>query len=541
VEISLRIFIILIAVALVLGGCDFNDEAGKPNQVLHVVNHVTSEPASLDPLLVNDIGSGEVLYHVMEGLVRLDREGNPRPGMAKSWKASADMKKFTFELRAAEWSNGDRVTAHDFEYQWKRMLSPENKGKSMFSYKLYCIKNGEKFQQGEAEADDVGVKALDDDTLEVTLEQPAPYFPSLVGNYAFYPVDKKVVENNPDWSREATSYVGNGPFKLKEWNHDEKIVLEKNERFWNAKEVKLEEIEFPFISSPTTAYQMFLSKKLNYLGSGAIPTDLLPALTKEGKVQNHPILGTYVYKMNVEQPPFDNQKIRLAFSMAIDREQLSENLLQSGQQAAVSWVPWKMPDPVEKKEFYQVTKPVLTPRAQAEKAKKLLEEGMREEGIRQLPEITLDYSNSETNKKIAEAVQQMWKKTLQTEVKLRGSESKVYLAKLASKNYQIASMGWVSDFNDPVVFIDCFVTDAGANETNWSNKEYDRLVDTVKSSPDQRIRMRAMHKAEEILMNEAPIMPIFYLTESSMADKSVKNVVVTIGGTTDYTYAYIKE
>ncbi|MBA4494611.1 peptide ABC transporter substrate-binding protein [Paenactinomyces guangxiensis] len=533
----------IIASLLIVSACTdpSSGDKGKKakEQVLTTVNHVTSEPASLDPLKATDSQSGEVLTHVMEGLVRTDAKGEPQPGMAEKWEVSADNLTFTFHLRDAKWTNGDPVTAHDFEFQWKRMLDPKNAGEADYAYQLYYLKNGQKYQQGKAKAEDVGVKAIDDKTLQVTLEKPTPFFVSLTGFYALFPTNKNVVEKNPDWAKNADSYVGNGPFKLKTWAHDSKIEIVKNENYWNKNKVQLTQINFPMVGEEQTAYQMFLSKKINYLGT--IPTDLVPKLLKEGKAKSTPIMGTYMYMFNVEKAPFNNAKIRKAFSLAIDREKLVKNVTQGGQAPATGWVPWEFNDPVANKPFYQARPPYLPSTANPDEAKKLLAEGLKELGMTELPEVTLDYNTSEAHKKIAEAVQQMWKENLGVEVKMRNSEFKVYLDKTKAGDFQVARMGWLADYVDPMTFADYYLTDGGNNDTNWGNPEYDKLIAEAKSTADQKVRMEKMHQAEAILMDEMPVAPLYFYTINYMMDDKLKNVIHDVTGHTDYTYAYIEE
>ena len=539
---------ILVAFALVFtAACGGGSDQGKGSeelaeeQVLNV-GRVRSEPPSLDPATATDQTSGTILNQVMEGLVRIAPDGKPQPAVAEKWEVSKDGKEITFHLRKdAKWSNGDPVTAHDFEYAWKRVLDPKRKPPSDYAYQLYYLKNGEKYNQGKAKAEDVGVKAVDDHTLKVELEQPTPYFVSLTSFYTLFPVNKKVAEKNDKWAAEADTYVGNGPFKLKTWEHDAKIELVKNEHYWGAKDVKLTQINFPFIGKEETGYQQFKSGKLDEGDSIIIPPDLVKKGLESGEIKSQKSPAVYFYMFNVEKKPFNNKKIRKAFALAIDRKSIVENVTQGGQVPATGFVPWGIPDFVANKDWVETRDPYLPETAQPEEAKKLLEEGMKEEGYDKLPTVTIDYNTDEGHKKIAEAIQQMWKKNLGVDVKLRNSEWQVYLDKTKSGDFQVGRLGWLPDYIDPMTFMDIWVTGGGNNDTRFSHKEYDALIEKAKSTADQKVRMEALHKAEDILMDEMPIAPIYFYTDLYMEQDYVKGVVRNPDKTVYFRDAYVVE
>ncbi|PRX42342.1 oligopeptide transport system substrate-binding protein/dipeptide transport system substrate-binding protein [Planifilum fimeticola] len=544
-----RISAILIAFSLVFtaacggGGSDQGkgSEELAEEQVLNV-GRIKSEPPSLDPATATDQMSSTILNQLMEGLTRIDAEGNPHPAVAEKWEVSEDGKEITFHLRKdAKWSNGDPVTAHDFEYAWKRVLDPKMKPPADYAYQLYYLKNGEKYNQGKAKAEDVGVKAVDDHTLKVELEQPAPYFVALTSFYTLFPVNKKVAEENDKWATEADTYVGNGPFKLKTWEHDAKIELVKNEHYWGAKDVKLTQLNFPFIGEAQTGYQQFKSRKLDEGDSIIIPPDLTKKGLESGEIKSQKQPAVYFYMFNVEKKPFNNKKIRRAFALAIDRKSIVENVTQGGQVPATGFVPWGIPDFVAEKDWVETRDDYLPEKAQPEEAKKLLEEGMKEEGFDKLPAVTIDYNTDEGHKKIAEAIQQMWKKNLGVDVKLRNSEWQVYLDKTKAGDFQVGRLGWLPDYIDPMTFMDMWVTGGGNNDTRFSHKEYDALIKKAKSTADQKVRMEAMHKAEDILMDEMPIAPIYFYTDLYMEQDYVKGVVRNPDKSVYFRDAYILE
>ncbi|GED29503.1 peptide ABC transporter substrate-binding protein [Brevibacillus centrosporus] len=503
--------------------------AEKKPQVLRMNLH--SEPPTADPGIAEDTTSGAVILATFDGLTRIGGDEKPHEAAAESYTVSDDQLTYTFKIRDHKWSNGDPVTAKDFEYAWKRALDP--KTASNYAYQLYYVKNGEKANKGEAKLDDVGVKALDDKTLEVKLENPTPFFLELLAFRTYFPVNQKVVEGNEKWAGEAATHVGNGPFKMESWEHKSKMVLVKNDNYWDKDNVKLDKIEFSMVEDENTELSMFENGELDWAGApmSALPTDAIPALKEQNKITTKPIAGTYWYKFNTEKPPFNNVKIRKAFAFSIDRQGLIDNILQTGQIPATGAVPPSM---------------VLNPNGyfkdndQAE-AKKMLEEGMKELGISKLPAITLSYNTSEAHKKIAEAIQDQWKKNLGVDVKLENKEWKVYLEDLHNGNFQVGRMGWLGDFNDPINFLELYKDKMGGNnDTRWENPKYKELLNQSALESDLDKRKQILADAEQVLMDDMPIMPIYFYTQSWVQNPSVKGVQMTGLGDVDWKGAYIE-
>ncbi|WNC15323.1 peptide ABC transporter substrate-binding protein [Brevibacillus brevis] len=499
-------------------------------KVLRVNLH--SEPPTADPGIAEDSTSGTIVRATFEGLTRTGEDGKVHEAAAESYTVSEDGKTYTFKLRDAKWSNGDPVTAKDFEYAWKRALDP--KTASNYAYQLYYIKNGEAFNKGKAKVEDVGVKALDDKTLEVTLENPTPFFTELTAFYTYYPVNQKVVEGNDKWAADGKTHVGNGPFKLESWEHKNKLVLVKNDNYWDKDKVKLDKIEFSMVEDENTELSMFDNGELDWAGSptSSLPTDAIPALKDSGKMKTQPIAGTYWYKFNTEKAPFNNVKIRKAFTYAIDRQSLIDNVLQTGQIPATGAVP---PSMALNKDGYFKDNDIET-------AKKLLEEGMKEEGLTKLPTITLSYNTSEAHKKIAEAIQDQWKKNLGVDVKLENKEWKVYIEDLHQGKFQIGRMGWLGDFNDPINFLELYKDKKGGNnDTNWENPKYKELLNQSALEKDPEKRKAILAQAEQILMDDMPIMPIYFYTDSWVQNDKVSGVVIDGLGAVDYKNADIAQ
>ncbi|WP_134685663.1 peptide ABC transporter substrate-binding protein [Brevibacillus migulae] len=532
----------VVALSAVIAGCGGGNQAAPANtqtadnsaapaksdvpQVLRINIH--QEPSTVDPGIAEDNVSGGITRATFDGLTRLDKDAKPMNSIAQDVKVSEDGLTYTFTLRDSKWSNGDPLTAHDFEFAWKRALNP--KTASNYAYQLYYVKNGQKFHTGKGTADEVGVKALDDKTLEVKLENPTPYFLELTAFYTYYPVNKKVVEANPDWAKEAATHVGNGPFKMTSWEHKSKIVLEKNENYWDKDNVKLEKIEMAMIEDENTELSMFENGELDWAGQplSQLPTDAIPALKDAGTLVIHPKATMYWYKFNTEKAPFNNAKIRKAFAYAVNRQAIVDNITQAGQVPAMGMLPQTM---AVKPEGYFKDNDVET-------AKKLLEEGMKELGITELPPITLSYNTVERHKKIAEAVQDQWKKALGVDVKLANKEMKVHLEDLHQGNYQIGRMGWNADFNDPINYMEMYRDkDGGNNDTRWENARYKELIIQSAKETDPEKRKALFAEAEQIFMDEMPVIPIFNDVDVWAQSDKVKGVQVDGLGFVDFKWA----
>lgn len=494
--------------------------------------NLRTEPPTVDPGLAEDTTSGTIVRATFDGLTRTAKDGKQLNSAAESVKVSEDMKTYTFKLRDAKWSNGEPVTAKDFEFAWKRVLDP--KTTSNYAYQLYYLKNGEKANKGKVGLDQVGVKALDDKTLQVELENPTPYFLELTAFYTYYPVSEKVVTADPKWATAAKTHVGNGPFKLESWEHKSKITLVKNDNYWDKDTVKLDKIEFSMIEDENVELSMYEKGELDWAGApfSSLPLDAVPSLKESGKLTTIPIAGTYWYKFNTEQPPFNNVKIRKAFAYAINRQSIIDNVTQLEQKPAMGVIPQSM---ILKPDGYFKDNDV-------EGAKKMLQEGMKELGITKLPPITLSFNISDAHKKIAEAIQDQWKKNLGVDVRLANSEWKVHIEDMHQGKFQMARIGWLSDFNDPISFLDLFKEkDGGNNDTRWENPKFKELLNKSALEPDAEKRKAILKEAETIFMDEMPVLPVYFYTDSWVKKDEVKGVQVSDAGHVDFKWATIEK
>lgn len=494
-----------------------NKDQGKSGEKILLLNN-GEEPTSLDPQIAFDAYSNNILNNFMEGLVRLGKDHTPEPAIAERWDISDDGKTYTFHIRDdVFWSNGDPVTAAEFEFAWKRLADPETGSAAAFL--TYLIEGAEAFNSGEGERDDMQVKALDEKTLEVTLESPQAYFLSIISNPSFFPVHQATVEANPDFAKNADTLVSNGPFVITEWKHDSEVVMKKNENYWDADNVKLDGVVWKMINDENTEYQMYQTGELH---TSDVPADLSKQLFESGEVQVTDQSGTYFYRFNVEMEPFQNKNIRKAFSMAVDREAIVEHITKNKEKPAYGFVAYGFPDPAGG-DFRDVGGDLQT--YDPEEAKRLLEKGMKEEGYTELPPITLTYNTDDIHKKIAEALQAMFKDTLGVEVELANQEWSVFLEAQKNLELQFSRSSFLADFADPINYLEGFQTGNAMNRTGWSNKEYDQLIRDAFKEADEAKRFEMMHRAEEILLEEAPFFTLYFYNQAYLQKPEVTDIV----------------
>ncbi len=510
----------LVSTLLLAASCGFNYEtnveSGAREGILHIGNG--DEPRELDPHVVTGRIESDLCLALLEGLVGWHPEGKRLiPAAAKSWEQSEDARTYRFHLREdAKWSNGDPVTATDFVYSWRRALLPALGNN--YAYMLYYIRNAERFHQGEiTDFSRVGITAPDDLTLVVELENPTPFFLQLLTHMSYYPVHQATVEafgaadeRGTRWTRPG-NHVGNGPFKLKEWVLNRSIVVEKNEYYWDAGAVKLNQIVFYPVQNATTEERMFRAGQLHITTN--MPVDKIAHYRQErpGTLKISPYLSTYYYLFNTTVAPLDRVKVRQALTMSIDRQQVVDKITKAGEIPAFSYTP---PDT----NGYTATARV---RYDLERAKALLAEAGYPGGTG-FPGLELMYNTSEGHRRIAIAIQQMWKTNLNIDVTLTNQDWKVYLDKRDEKDYQVARAGWIGDYLDPNTFLDMYTTNSGNNDTGWSNRRYDALIALAGATTDQERRFTLFQDAESILMTELPIMPIYTYVSKSLVSPDVR-------------------
>lgn len=509
-----------------------------------VINtYINGEIPTMDPGLAKSTASSWSLDHVFEGLYFQDKDGLA-PGQAKDVKVSEDGLTYTFTLKDnLKWSNGDPVTAGDFEYAWKRVLDPAFASEYAYQIADY-VKGATEYNTADTKKlsaeevnklrDAVGVKATDDKTLVVNLVNPTPFFKQLVSFYTYYPVNKKVAEANKDWANKAETLVGNGPFYVKEWSKDKKLVAVKNDNYYDKDKIKATQITWNNITDDNTAWQMYTTGEMNVYQS--VTPAAVETAKKNGELVVSPKLATYFYRFNVTKAPMNNVKVRKALAMAIQRQPIIDNITKTGQLPAFAFV---SPGIIMAGKDFRTGDAATQAyyKEDVAEAKKLLEEGLKELGMTSFPKTELTYNTNEGHKKIAEAIQEMWKKNLNIDVELANVESKVWLDKQSKLDYQIMRTGWVGDYLDPMTYIDMFVTGGGNNNTGWSNKQYDELVAAAKKEQNEAKRIQQFRDAEKILMDEMPIMPIYFYTSANAIKKEIQGVYSPANREMNFRYA----
>ena len=506
-----------------------------------IVYNIDANPKTIDPQLNSAVDGSKVIRNTFEGLMREIENGEVENGIAEGYEVSEDGLVYTFHIRDnAKWSDGEDVTAKDFEYAWKRALNPNTAAE--YAYQLFYIKNGEAYNKGEASADDVGIKVVDNKTIEVTLESAVPYFVSLLAMPVYYPVRQDIIEENGDkWALSPETYVSNGPFKMTEWSEKESMTFIKNENYWDADNVKLETLVFRLIDDQTTTLSAFKNGELDIMEQP--PTTEIQSLIDEGVAKVYPYLGTYFYMVNVSGKGLSSEavdalqdvRVRKALSLAIDRNLITEKVSMGGEIPATSYVPEGVKD-TQGNTFHKDYSSVTT---NIEEAKKLLEEAGYPNG-QGFPTITFTYNTASNNQMIAQAIQDMWKTNLGINVELTNEEWAVFQTTRNNFQYEICRHGWIGDYNDPMTFLDMWVTASGQNNAGYSNEEYDSLIAQAKSEQDGEKRTELLRKAEDILMDDMAIIPIYYYTNIVCANDNVKGYVKSPLGSMLFRQAYVE-
>ncbi len=460
-----------------------------------------AEPETLDPAIITGQPEGRVVSALFEGLLRFNAAGQAEPGVAKSWEVSPDGRTYRFHLREeARWSDGQPVTAHDFVRSWQRTLTPATG--SQYNYQLFYLRNAEAYASGELEDfSQVGVRALDDRTLEVELTHPTPFFLELCAFPTLFPVRTDLIEQvGDDWVK-PEHILTNGAFLLKEWRINDRIHLEKNPGYWDAENVALRTVDILPISKANTAFNFYASGEADLLmDKGLAPPSLLDALMQRPDFHASPFLGVYFLRFNVTRPPFDDVRVRQALALTVDNAAIVRRITRAGELPAEGFVPPGL-------EGYQ---PVPGLGYDPERARALLAEAGFPGG-RGFPLSVYLYSEGELNEAIAVELQSAWRRELGINIQLARQEWKVYLNSLSSLDYGIARSSWVGDYPDANTFLDMFITGGGNNRTGWSDAEYDRLIAEAAATADPAVRLDILRRAEELLVLHAtPIRPIFY-------------------------------
>lgn len=501
----------------------------KEAQVVRI--NFTYSPFTADPRKGTDPVTTVTSYLFYEGLTSLEPDGTVKPALAEKIKISRDRKKIIFTLRKSLWSDGSPLTAYHFETAWKKVLSPEFSTRT--AHLLFPIKNGEKAKYGECSLDDIGVEALDEQTLLVHLERPTPYFLELTAYPTYFPVPYHGDEvPHPN---QQGGLLSNGPFMLSSWKNDDEIIAIKNPYYWNANEVQLDEVHASIVAEEATALKLFDQGELDYVGGliSPLPLDAVSTLKGTTLLRHRPIAGTTLCSFNVQRFPFNNLHIRKAFAHAIDRKMITDNISQMFDDIASGPVPHVLKDLAQI--FYEDYN--------KEAAKHHFELGLQELGLtkEEFPIITYYYFNSELQKNLATVLQSFWKEVLGVTVNLEGKELKSHLSKLHSHNYHLAQMSWIGQYHDPMNFLERFATKSSyCNYGEWENPRYTRLI--LDSFFLENGKRRAvLQEAEEILISEMPVIPLYHFHSVYLKNPRLRGLAISPMGDIRFHKAYLEK
>jgi oligopeptide transport system substrate-binding protein len=486
--------------------------AGAAQLNLHNGGDVTS----LDPQKLSGDWENRVSGDIFEGLMTEDAKAQPIPGAAESYTLSDDKTVYTFKIRAdAKWSDGKPVTAGDFVFSFKRLMDPKNAAE--YAYLQYPIKNAEGINTGKiTDIDQLGVKAIDDKTLEITLERPTAYFLGALTHYTAYPLPEHLIKEKGDAWVQVGNIVTNGPYKPVEWVPGSHVLTEKNDQWHDAATLKIDGVKFFTLEDNAAALRRYRAGEFDVIT--AFPTDQYQWLQENMPGQAHvaPFAGLYYYVVNSSKPPFDNAKVREALSMAINREVIGPKILGTGELPAYGWVPPGMAnyDGPEVK----VAWADLPYGEKLEKAKAMLTEAGY--GPDKPLKVTLRYNTDDNHKRVAVAIASMWK-PLGVEVDLVNAEVKVHYADLRQGSFEVARAGWLADYNDPDNFLNLLKGGVEMNYGKWSNAEFDKLLTDANADTDMAARAKLLKQAEKLAMDDTAALPIYFYASRSVVSPKI--------------------
>lgn len=468
-----------------------------------------AEPESLDPAKIQGVPEHRIFETLFEGLIVYDPQtADGIPGLAESWEVSEDGMTYTFKLRKANWSDGTPITANDVVYSWLRELAPETASPYAW-FPVMFLAGAEAYNMGEAGPEAVQIRALDDYTFQMDLIGPLPYVIGALGHYSFAVVPQHAIEKYGDEWILPGNFVGNGPYTLKEWTPQDKIVAVKNEAYWDAENVKLDEVVFYASDDNNTNYNMYISGQVDWLT--AIPNDKLDSVMMREDYQVAPQLSTYYYTIQTTKAPFDDARVRRALSLAIDRETLVEEVTKAGQIPGWGIVP-------NMAGYDALEFPYDNMDDAIAEAQELLAAAGYPNGVG-FPSFSLLYNTDDSHKMIAEYVQQQWANNLGINCTLENQEWATYLSNRNAGNFDVARAGWVGDYQDPNTFLDMFVTGAGMNGGKYSNEDYDLFINEAARMEAGEERMEILKTAESIMIDEdQAIIPFYYYVSQNLID-----------------------
>lgn len=495
--------------------------------------NIVAEPYSLDPRKAKSLNDINISKMFMEGLTRINKDDEATLAQAASISVSDDQLSYTIKLKESKWSNGDSVTAQDFVYAWKKTLSPDFASDN--AYQLFVIKNAKDIKNGNLPASLLGVSCFDEKTIVVELEHPVPYLEKLLALPVFFPVNQKSDKKNANWASNSETFLSNGPFKMIEWNHHDRIVAVKNPFYWDKNKVNLDEIEMLMVSEDT-GIKMFENNSIDWEGSpfSAIPIDAIPHFEKNQKLEKRPALATYFIATNTKKKLFESLNIRKALAFSIDRNSLVNHALHGSQTPTTGFVPLNMG--LQDQPYFEDCNLIL--------AKECLEIGLKESRLekKDFKLIKLSYPASDKMHRIAQVIQQQWLENLDILIELEGLEPKIYFSNLSSKNFDLAISSWFADFNDPVNFLEIFSSkENGSNRTQWEDPAIAEELNSSYSKSNPLDRINALKNIEKCIIEAMPIIPLSNQDFMYVKNSRVQGLDINSMGEIDFKFAYLKD
>ena len=504
---------------------------------------IASEPQTIDPALNSAVDGAIMINHMFEGLMRWEDSGSETAGSdgtcndAKLGYGQAESYDkvvnedgtvtYTFHLRdGIKWSDGKDVTAQDFVYSWQRLVTPATAAD--YSYMIDCVVNANAIMNGEMEPSELGVSAPDDKTFVVTITSDLPYFTEICAFPATFPVREDVV-SNPEWTYTPETYISNGAYKMTVRETNSQIVMEPNEYYYNVDKLGPQKITFKLMDDNNAQLNGFNTGELDFIET--VPVDEVAGLLASGEMKVVDYLGTYYVCYQTQKAPFDDWRVRKAFTLAVDRNYIVTEITQTGQVEAGAYVPAGVYDAagVEGDDFRTVGGDYYDPttdayEANCEEARALLAEAGYPNG-EGFPVVEYLYNTDDNHKAVAEALQNMWQTELGVTVTLTNQEWGTFLQTRKDGDYSIARNGWIADYNDPMTFLDMWLTGGGNNDAQYSNPDYDAKIQEAKATSDVATRMQLMHEAEDILLEQDWVVnPLYFYTQSYMLADGIEGM-----------------
>lgn len=524
----MRIFFILL-LACCICGCG-RKEGRSVERTLHI--SFMTEITTLDPRIGANNPTAHAIRMLFDGLFRPDKDGVIAPAVAESYVVSEDFKTYTFKLRKSVWSDGEPVTAYDFEYAWKKVLNPETIGHG--AHNFYFIKNAQKSAEGKISIEEVGVKALDAQTLQVELEYPVSYILNVFSSSLFYPIPKHLDTKEPSWSvKTDETFVSNGPFRLKRWQRSNFLEVIKNKNYWDEKNVHLSSIKIQFDVKDTTGLFMYEKKEVDWLGEplNPISLDAIDTMRKDPTYTSVEGPTLFWYFVNVQKFPFTNKKLRQALAYAINRQELVDHIYYGEAKGAQGIVA----------PYYKMGNSPCFEDGNREKAEVLFGEALEELGLTResFPIVTIKYpENRAAFHRICQAIQQYWEQAFGIEVVLQKGDWPIYFKAIQKGDYEIGLMGWYAFIVDPIYMLQTFkYKDDLVNMSNWQSEEYVNLLEASHYEIDTEKRKKILIKAERVLMDEMPVIPLYFIRQTYLKNPALIGVNLPPSGEIDFKFA----